>query len=395
MSAENPTEPLVFVASYNKFENLAHTPDGTVSAHSLYVYRLDTQTGQLVLLTVLDGFENPAFLRYHPQLNVLYFCTESIADDGDIVACKVNARTGALSVLGKWSAHGKSTCYLTIDTDLKHMLAVNYWDSTLSVLPMETSGALSPVSFKLVPDRKVVASSRSDHLTNRQLEPHNHAIVLDPYNGTVAYVPDLGTDVIKQFVFDKGTGSLIHAGQFQSGSDELKPHGPRYLQFHPKLPVAYVVNELSSTVAVFSFNIEQAARIAEEPEKPTLTLLQTISTIPSAFPRHLNTCGRITVTNAGTFVVVSNRGHNSISTYRVNDDGTLCSADYFHTRGRTPRHFQFDSTGNWLLVANQDTDSVSVFSFDRKHGTLNFAGHTYDVPSPNFVCVQMPYHEAQ
>lgn len=160
------------------------------------------------------------------------------------------------------------------------------------------------------------------------------------------------------------------------------------------MPFAYVVNEISSTVAVFEFDHEAAAQVASDPncKVPTLKLVQTVATVPPAFPDGVNTCGRICVDPSGRFVLVSNRGHNSIASFKVNSDtGRLSQADFFHTRGRTPRHFQFDGTGRWLVVANQDTDVITVFAFDRDTGSLSFTGNTYDVPSPNFVCVQTPY----
>ena len=124
--------------------------------------------------------------------------------------------------------------------------------------------------------------------------------------------------------------------------------------------------------------------------RSTLRLVQSIDTIPSAFPTQMNTCGRICVHNSGRFVVVSNRGHQSICIYRVKNKGPkrgeLCTVGYFHTRGETPRHFQFDSTGQYLIVANQDSDSIAVFSFNLGTGQISFTGNEYRVPSPNFVC---------
>lgn len=70
-----------------------------------------------------------------------------------------------------------------------------------------------------------------------------------------------------------------------------------------------------------------------------------------------------------SFVLVSNRGHNSIAVFAIKKS-TLCGeagylriVNYCHTKGRTPRHFQFDPSGAFLLSANQDTDSVTVFRF--------------------------------
>ena len=117
------------------------------------------------------------------------------------------------------------------------------------------------------------------------------------------------------------------------------------------------------------------------------------STIPDAFPKSLNTCGRITVDPSANFVLVSNRGHNSIAVFKVDraSGGLLNNVGLFHTRGRTPRHFQFDPSGKYLIVANQDTDTLTVFLFDRERGHLSFSGHEYDVPSPNFVCAIQPH----
>jgi 6-phosphogluconolactonase len=131
--------------------------------------------------------------------------------------------------------------------------------------------------------------------------------------------------------------------------------------------------------------------------RSTLRLVQSISTLPSAFPRTMNTCGRICVHKSGRFVVVSNRGHQSITVYRVRNQGPkhgeLRTVGYFHTRGETPRHFQFDNSGQYLLVANQDTDTIAVFNFNLSNGDLKYSGNEYRVPSPNFVCCCPSYDE--
>lgn len=131
--------------------------------------------------------------------------------------------------------------------------------------------------------------------------------------------------------------------------------------------------------------------------RSTLRLIQSIQTIPTAFPNQMNTCGRICVHNSGRFVVVSNRGHQSIAIYRVRHKGPrrgeLRMVGYFHTRGETPRHFQFDSTGQYLIVANQDSDSIAVFSFNLGTGEIKYTGNEYRVPSPNFVCNCPTYND--
>lgn len=124
--------------------------------------------------------------------------------------------------------------------------------------------------------------------------------------------------------------------------------------------------------------------------RSTLKLIQSISTIPAAFPTSMNTCGRVTVHKSGRFVVVSNRGHQSIAIFKVirkgHHFGELRAVGHFHTRGETPRHFQFDSSGQFLVVANQDTDTIAVFNFNLSSGEIKYTGNEYLVPSPNFVC---------
>ena len=359
---------------------------------------------------------NPAFSRYHPRLNVVYTCTEDIEENGKIFAYKLGA-DGTLEQLGApVDAGGTSTCYLTIDKAQKNLLAVNYWDSTLVTIPLdrETGEFMGPVKSKYDPKggKKVVAAAKknggANHSCNdestirmRQADPHSHALVLDPYVGAVAYVPDLGKDLIREFYYDREHGAISkELNYLPSGLCSGMPDGPRYIHFHPKYNVAYVVNELSSTIAVFEVDkallkeISEASKQLENMDRfkgrSTLRLIQSIATIPSAFPTVMNTCGRVCVHKTGRFVVVSNRGHQSLTVYRVKNKGPrrgeLVTVGYFHTRGETPRHFQFDSTGQYLVVANQDSDSITVFSFNLGTGQINFTGYEYRVPSPNFVC---------
>jgi len=131
--------------------------------------------------------------------------------------------------------------------------------------------------------------------------------------------------------------------------------------------------------------------------RSTLRLVQSIKTVPRAFPTTMNTCGRMCVHKSGRFVVVSNRGHQSITVFRVKNKGSkrgeLQTVGCFHTRGETPRHFQFDNSGQYLLVANQDSNSIAVFNFNFSNGQLKYSGNEYRVPSPNFVCC-CPMHAA-
>jgi len=415
--------PIVLVCSYTEFGDLAHGPRGTQASRAVRTYRLDMTDGTLTLLSAVpDGMmHNPAFCRRHPRLNVVYACTESVKMDGMVYALELNGKNGALSELcPPVGAGGTSTCYLTIHKACRRMLLVNYWNSTICTLRLFPDGRLGELMATYDPKEgqgmRVSADKHVNHSLNdesaqaeRQRDPHSHAVVLEPTNGTIAYVPDLGMDVIRQFHFDEESGVLTPCGVIRSGIKKgSRVLGPRYLHFAKDVSACYVVNELSSQVAVFSYHADVAASIAQAwaapgtfeeksaavramADRATLTLVQTVSTLPEAFPFEMNTCGRVTIHPTGGFVVTSNRGHDSVAVHRIHRDSTppgmLTLAGIFHTRGETPRHFQFDKSGQWLLVANQDSNTCSVFAFNTATGRVTYTGNTYACPSPNFVCV--------
>ena len=96
------------------------------------------------------------------------------------------------------------------------------------------------------------------------------------------------------------------------------------------------------------------------------------------------------VHQSGRFVIVSNRGHESIAIFRVKQGcgsskgnkskrGTLAQVGFFHTRGETPRHFQFDHSGQFLIVANQDSDTIAIFTFSLTSGEIKYTGNEVSI----------------
>ena len=165
-------------------------------------YRLNISDGTLTLLSSIpEGMlHNPAFCRWHPKLNVLYACTESLTQEGQVYALSLNGKTGALQEHGPAvKAGGFSTCFLTFHPSARRMLLVNYWDSTICTLALEPDGKLGPLISQYDPKHgrgmKASATRHVNHSLNdeaaqreRQGDPHSHAIVLEPTAGTIAYV---------------------------------------------------------------------------------------------------------------------------------------------------------------------------------------------------------------
>ena len=121
-----------------------------------------------------------------------------------------------------------------------------------------------------------------------------------------------------------------------------------------------------------------------DPEHGKLEEFQTISTLPEKFEGH-SSCAEVQAHPSGKFVYGSNRGHDSIAVFAVDEkDGRLSLVEHQSTQGKTPRHFAVDPTGKWLLAENQDSGNVVVFAIDQASGKLKPTGQTIEVGAP--VC---------
>jgi len=400
----------VRASSYTTHGNLAHRPKGTPAKHPLSMFELCQETGRLTLLTVVGSedttLQNCAFLRGHPTKNLLYCVTESIQEEGLLVAFSMCSGSGRLREVARMGTFGRSSCYITLARDLTYLYVVNYWDSTMLSVPLDANGLFIPKGAHktVIPgpnsDQNRVQHGDDPHSTHRLKESHAHAIVFEPSLGKLAYIPDLGEGCIKQFIFDHANKDVRYLGPVACARGDS---GPRYLEFHPKLNVVYCVNELANSIQVYRFDEYKALEVYKNKDSvdsvsnSTLESVQEISTVPNSFPKHMNTCGRVAVHPSGEWLLVSNRGHDSIAVYKISqgqgqgasagDHGRLVNMGYFHTSGYTPRHFKFSLSGKWLMAANQDSDSVVVFSFDVQTGSLKLA-HAYTVCSPNFLEVK-------
>ena len=147
------------------------------------------------------------------------------------------------------------------------------------------------------------------------------------------------------------------------------------MDFHPTLPFAYVINELDSTVATYEF----------DPARGVLKALQIVPTPPPTYTGN-NTSAEIVVAPSGRFVYGSNRGHNSIAIFAVdNRTGMLKSVGWESTQGETPRFFTLDPSGAYLYAANQSSDTVVVLRVDQMTGKLTPTGETIQVKTPTTI----------
>jgi 6-phosphogluconolactonase len=206
----------------------------------------------------------------------------------------------------------------------------------------------------------------------RQEGPHAHSINVDTAD-KFAFAADLGLDKVLIYRFDAAKGTL--AKNDPADVDLPKGSGPRHFAFHPGGKFAYVINELAQTVTAMTYDAA----------KGTLAPIQTITTVP--MPVKGNSTAEVVVHPSGKFLYGSNRGHNSIAIFTINEKtGELTSAGWQGKGIKVPRNFALDPSGKLMIVANQDGDSLVVFNVNQKTGQLEETGISVEVPRP--MCVR-------
>lgn len=335
----------------------------------VYTCRFNPETGKITSPDLAIATKNPSFIAIHPKGGFLYAVNEvgkfNREQTGAVSTFSIERGTGKLSFLSQVSSMGANPAHLSLDNNGKFLLVANYSGGNFAIFPIDCDGLPEkPSSF--------IQNKGSGPNTGRQEGPHAHYISVSKDNRFVM-VADLGIDKVVVYPFDEDKGTLDTANpvfiQLSPGS------GPRHFTFNTTSNFLYVLNELTSNIAVFHFD---TATAATQP-------IQTITTLPAGFTGE-NTCAEILTSADGRFIYASNRGHNSIVQFAINTEtGSLTPVDWFPTGGQTPRHFAIDPTGRWLFAANQNSGNITLFRIDPETGRLVATNKEIKVKTP--VCV--------
>ena len=332
----------------------------------MYVYRFNTGNGSSILVDSMPT-PNPSYLVVSPGNKFVYAVSEVSRGqhNGKVRAFSFDHHSGKLQYLNEQPSVGDNPCYVTMDKKGKWVIVGNYSSGTLAVLPVQKDGSLGPPASSAVHFGKSINP-------RRQEAPHVHAVVLSP-DDRFLFVPDLGKDKLMVYSFNRGTGSIKPARD--SAIKLADGSGPRHFDFHPSGKWAYLVQELSGTVTAF------------KNDKGKLRSMQTISTLPAGYSLPF-TSADIHVSPDGKFLYASNRdSSNTIAIFTIDQkSGKLRLQGHQSTLGKTPRNFNFDPSGNFLLVANQNSDAVVVFRIDHSTGLLSDTGQRIETGNP--VCIK-------
>ena len=325
------------------------------------VYRIDSATGAWTLVEAYDAIPNPHYVALDRTQKFLY---SAHGDSSEIGAYAIDQRTGKLTLLNKQETGGDNSSTVMTDPGNRYIVLAN--GPGVAVFPRNKDGSLAPRSDLVIPPGEPGPYRREQHGS------HPHQATFDP-TGRFVVAPDKGLDKMHLFRLDAASGKLVPCDppfvKCRYGA------GPRHVAFHPARPYAYLVNELDSTVTSYHWNSRRGEF------KP----FQILTTVPSTYTGD-NTGAEIAVAPSGKFVYASNRGHESIVTFCVNQaSGMLKHVGWEPVQGVKPRFFGLGPDGGRLYAANEDSHTIVVFRINRKSGKLTPTGQIVQTGSPSCI----------
>lgn len=325
----------------------------------VFAYGLDQADGSLEHLA-RSPMRAVSFLAVGPDRERAY--TTDRVEGGVVTSHRIDSSEGTLTRLNRQSSEGSGPAYVSVDATRSYAFVANYAGGTVSMLPIDDDGRLGEAS-------DVVEHVGSSVNPDRQAAPHPHSIDPGPENRYV-YAPDLGTDRVAIYRIDFEAGALRPAEAGHAAVHDGA--GPRHLDFHPNGRFCYLINELDSTITAFEC----------DPDTGALAEIETVSTLPMGYDEE-SYCADVHIHPAGEWLYGSNRGHDSIAIFEIDEDtGRLDAVGHESTRGNWPRNFAVDPTGEYLYAENRRSDSVVTFEIDLDTGELTATVDRLELPEP-------------
>lgn len=343
-----------------KSKELLYVGTYSQKGEGIYVYEFDRKTLETKQLQILPNKNSPSFLEFHPNKKYMYAANEG---NNTISSYKIDPSNGKLSELNAKSSQGNGPCHVSIDPKGRFIYVSNYGSGDLAVYLLNQDGSIG-----------ALADTIQDKGASTQ-KPHMHSIIPSA-DGQFIYASDLGIDKIMVYQVDQKTGKLTPGAVPYV---EVKPgDGPRHLALTPDGHYAYSAGELSSSVNSFKIVTDSRA----------LVPLERVSMLPADF-NGKSFAADIHISPDGKFLYASNRGHESLAIYGINNQtGKLTIAGHADTHGKHPRNFNMDASGDLLFAANRDNNNVVIFKRNKETGQLTYSGKEMSIPTP--VCIK-PY----
>lgn len=355
--------PYVYVGTYSAPALFGPEQGPKGRAEGIYRLRFDEDCGLLAQDTLYPGILNPSYLTLSRDGTRL-FCVHELdtfqgTEGGGVSSYAIEGN--GLRLLCSRPTNGGSPCHVALGPAEDVLCVANYSGGSVSAYAVDAGGMLD--------DAQTTAHHGTGPNRARQDAPHVHSTTITPA-GTHAIVADLGTDTLTSY-------AIKNSALTQAGAQVVHTQpgdGPRICAYSAKHNTLYVACEMTSRIAAFACD---AFGVPQE-------YMYSVSTLPAGMDVPGNSGADIHISTDGRFLYATNRGHNSLSVYAIAPDASLAMAQNIPTGGKTPRAFTLSPTGNWLLCANQDSDTITTFAINKEKGTLT---QHAELPLPSPVCL--------
>jgi 6-phosphogluconolactonase len=346
----------------------------------IYHSTFNAANGQLSVPILAAETRRPSYLALSPPRGgrLSLYAVNAVPDaSATVTTFDLDSRTGTLTEKGKVMSAGAGPAYVSVDSTGHSAFVANYVGGTIASYLIQPDGTLSqPVDTFNYNDPKF---GHHGPVAGRQNGPHPHSVFVSP-DDRFLIVNDLGNDALSVFQIDPTTAKLTPATPLLTG---VRPgSGPRHIAFHPNGRWIYLINELDSTLDHLLWTTTHSIT---HPQGLLVNTNTTVKTIAPDFPGDKNTASEVMISPDGNFLYASNRGEDTLVVFSIGDGGALKEIQRIPCGGKTPRHFTFDLTFNWILCGNQDSASITVFRRDQGNGKLAGPVETVPVDSPLFT----------
>jgi 6-phosphogluconolactonase len=345
----------------------------TTGSKGIYGYRFDASSGVLEATGLAAEAPSPSFLALSPDEKYLFAVNEvdtyQGAKTGAVSSYWLDRATGKLTLVNTVASGGSGPCHVNTDHSGRVLLVANYTGGSASSFQIAADGRLSEAVSNFHYESRGAGPGQDK---DRQEASHAHHATPSPDDKYV-YINDLGLDCIHMYKLDATSAKLTPTDppQWQGAAGS----GPRVLRFHPAGHWAYCVNELASTIDL----------LAWEPSSGQLKLVEATGFLPEGF-KGISRAAEIIFDQKGAHAYVANRDNDFLVTFKIDPaNGKLSSPHRSPCGGRIPRHIALDPSGRWILVANQESNHISVFRRNEQSGQLASNGRDFSIQSPQCI----------
>lgn len=347
-------------AQKNNFNLLVGTYTNSCESNGIYVYEFDATTADFKLKNSSEKTISPSYLSLSSDNKFIYSVNENGAES-TVSAFDFDSKTGKIDFINKQNSRGNDPCYIINDD--KNVIVANYSGGNIAVFGKEKNGGLT--NFK-----QVIQHYGKGANEQRQESAHVHMVYFSPDKKQVL-VNDLGTEKLYVYNYDANAEAQVltlkDSIKFDPGS------GPRHLTFSKNGKSLYVLQELNGNLTTFNY------------KDGTLKQTGQTTIVAPDFKGELSAAD-IHISPDGKFLYATNRGDaNSISIFKIAENGALSSVGQTSTLGKGPRNFTIDPTGNYLLIGHQYSNNIVIFKIDKASGMLSDTGKRIDLCAP--VCL--------